>query len=73
MTCPFSDNGRSRNGILLDRVNSIIDACWYSSLPSPFRAYPKENPVFFGHEYLNRTNRSMVCFGTKQLELGSLN
>lgn len=25
------------------RVNSIIDVCWHSSLPSPFRAYPKED------------------------------
>lgn len=38
-------------------LNSIIDACWHSSLPSPFRAYPKENPVLLGREYLNRTNR----------------
>ena len=38
-------------------LNSIIDACWHSSLPSPFRAYPKENPVPLGREYLNRTNR----------------
>ena len=34
-------------------LNSIIDACWHSSLPSPFRAYPKENPVLLGREYLN--------------------
>jgi hypothetical protein len=43
---PFSDfgTGRSPNGS--GGVNSIIDACacWHSSLPSPFRAYPKENP-----------------------------
>nr|WNR52194.1 Ycf15 [Ilex yunnanensis] len=31
----------------------MIDACWHSSLPSPFRAYPKENPVLLGLEYLN--------------------
>src|ERR1051325_4211884 len=74
-TYPCSDfgTGRSKNGVLSGRVNSIIEACWHSSLPSPFRAYPKENPVFLGREYLNRTNRPVVCFGTKQLELGSLN
>ena len=32
------------------RVNSIIDACWHSSPPSPFRTYLKENPVLLGHE-----------------------
>ena len=31
------------------------------------------NPVFLGREYLNRTNRPVDCFGTEQLELGSLN
>ena len=53
-------------------LNSIIDACWHSSLPSPFRAYPKENPVPLGREYLNKTNRprGYLCFGTKQFELG---
>ena len=52
-TYPFSDfgTGRSQNGYY--RVNSIIDACWHSTLPSPFRAYPKENPVLLGREYLN--------------------
>lgn len=30
-------------------------ACWHSSLPSPFRAYPKENPVLLGREYLKFT------------------
>jgi len=61
--------------MVLGRVNSIIDVCWHSSLPSPFRAYPKENPVPLGREYLNRTNRprGYLCFGTKQLELGSVN
>jgi hypothetical protein len=34
-------------------VNSIIDACWHSSLPSPFRAYSKENSILLGREYLN--------------------
>lgn len=31
-------------------VNLIIDACWHFSLPSPFRAYPKENPILLGRE-----------------------
>ena len=52
-TYPFSDfgTGRSKNGYY--RINSIIDACWHSILPSPFRAYPKENPALLGREYLN--------------------
>jgi hypothetical protein len=37
--------------ILSGGVNPIIDACWHSSLPSPFRAYPKENPILLGREY----------------------
>jgi hypothetical protein len=53
-TYPFSDFGTGRSQTGLGRVNSIIDACWHSSLPSPFRAYPKENPVLLGREYLNR-------------------
>lgn len=57
-TYPFSDFGTGRSPpkkwVLSGRVNSIIDACWHSSLPSsPFRAYPKENPVLLGREYLN--------------------
>lgn len=52
--------------VLSGRVNSIIDACWHSSLPSPFRAYPKENPVLLGREYLNRTNRSVDIFASEQ-------
>ena len=47
-------------------LNSIIDACWHSSLPSPFRAYPKENPVLLGREYLNRTNRPADIFASEQ-------
>lgn len=52
--------------ILSGRVNSIIDVCWHSSLPSPFRAYPKENPVLLGREYLNRTNRPVDIFASEQ-------
>ncbi|CAD5192138.1 unnamed protein product, partial [Musa acuminata subsp. malaccensis] len=33
-----------------------IYVCWHSSLPSPFRAYMKENPISLDREYLNRTN-----------------
>jgi hypothetical protein len=55
--------------VLSGRVNSIIDACWHSILPSPFRAYPKENPVLLGREYLNRTNRPADIFASEQLEL----
>lgn len=44
---------RFRDWRLTGGVNSIIDACWHSSLPSPFRAYPKENPILLGREYLN--------------------
>jgi hypothetical protein len=49
-------------------VNSIIGVCWHSSLPSlsPFRAYPKENPVLLGREYLNRTNRPVDIFASEQ-------
>ena len=60
--------------VLSGRVNSIIDACWHSSLPSPFRAYPKENPVLLGREYLNRTNRPVDIFASEQtIELGLVN
>ena len=52
-TYPFSDFGTGRSQNVSGRVNSIIDACWHSTLPSPFRAYPKENPVLLGREYLN--------------------
>ena len=52
--------------VLSGRVNSIIDARWHSSLPSPFRAYPKENPVLLGREYLNRTNRPADIFASEQ-------
>lgn len=52
--------------VLSGRVNSIIDACWHSSLPSPFRAYPKENSVLLGREYLNRTNRPVDIFASEQ-------
>lgn len=52
--------------VLSGRVNSIIDVCWHSSLPSPFRAYPKENPVLLGREYLNRTNRPVDIFASEQ-------
>ncbi|KAJ7003018.1 hypothetical protein NC653_008296 [Populus alba x Populus x berolinensis] len=54
--------------VLSGRVNSIIGVCWHSSLPSlsPFRAYPKENPVLLGREYLNRTNRPVDIFASKQ-------
>lgn len=52
--------------VLSGRVNSIIDACWHSSLPSPFRAYPKENTVLLGREYLNSTNRSVDIFASEQ-------
>ena len=62
--------------VLSGRVNSIIDACWHSSLPSPFRAYPKENPVPLGREYLNRTNRppwiSLLRNKTIRIRLGQL-
>nr|VDD36143.1 unnamed protein product [Brassica oleracea] len=43
-------------------VNSIIDAWRYSSLPSPFRTYPKQNPRLLGREYLNRANHSVDIF-----------
>ena len=36
------------------------------SLPCPFRAYPKENPVLLGREYLNRTNRPVDIFALEQ-------
>ena len=54
--------------VLSGRVNSIIDACWHSSLPSPFRTYPKENPVLLllGREYLNRANRPVDIFPSEQ-------
>ncbi|YP_002720156.1 ORF126 (chloroplast) [Jatropha curcas] len=55
-----------RKWVLSGRVNSIIDVCWHSSLPSPFRAYPKENPVLLGREYLNRTNRPVDIFASEQ-------
>lgn len=48
------------------RVNSIIDAWWHSSFPSPFRTYPKENPVLLGREYLNRANRPVDIFASEQ-------
>lgn len=51
---------------LSGRVNSIIDAWWHSSLPSPFRTYPKENPVLLGREYLNRANRPVDIFASEQ-------
>ena len=39
-----------------------------------FQGLPeRESTVLLGREYLNRTNRPVVCFGTKQLELGSVN
>ncbi|XP_022843246.1 probable serine/threonine-protein kinase At4g35230 [Olea europaea var. sylvestris] len=41
-------------GSLSGRVNSIIDACWHSSLPSPFRAYPKENRRCYSNRYSKR-------------------
>lgn len=52
--------------VLSGRVNSIIDAWWHSSLPSPFRTYPKENPVLLGREYLNRANRPVDIFASEQ-------
>jgi hypothetical protein len=58
--------------VLSGRVNSIIDARWHSSLPSPFRAYPKENPVLLGREYLNRTNRPADIFASEQNNSNSL-
>jgi hypothetical protein len=75
---PFSNFGAGRSPkkwVLSGQVNSIIDVRWHSSLPSPFGAYPKENPVPLGREYLNRTNRprEYLSFGTKQFELGSVN
>ncbi|KAK9907891.1 hypothetical protein M0R45_002776 [Rubus argutus] len=48
------------------------DARWHSSLPSPFRAYPKENPVLLGREYLNRTNRPADIFASEQNNSNSL-
>ncbi|KAL7126458.1 hypothetical protein ABFS83_14G189100 [Erythranthe nasuta] len=50
--------------LLLSKNNQVINdwtkprnhpshAFWHSTLPSPFRAYPKENPVLLGREYLN--------------------
>jgi len=54
--------------VLSGRVNSIIDARWHSSLPSPFKGLsePKENPVLLGREYLNRTNRPVDIFASEQ-------
>ena len=54
--------------VLSGRVNSIIDARWHSSLPSPFKGLsePKENPVLLGREYLNRTNRPADIFASEQ-------
>ena len=31
--------------VLSGRVNSIIDACWHSNLPSPFGTYPKRKRI----------------------------
>lgn len=64
--------GTIGSGELENRQRRLL--CWHSSLPSPFRAYPKENPVPLGCEYLNRTNRlrGYLCFGAKQFELGSV-
>ncbi|CAF2381225.1 unnamed protein product [Brassica napus] len=52
--------------VLSGRVNSIIDAWRHSSLPSPFRTYPKQNPVLLGREYLNRANHSVDIFTSEQ-------
>ncbi|KAL0640937.1 hypothetical protein Bca4012_103310 [Brassica carinata] len=52
--------------VLSGRVNSIIDAWRHSSLPSPFRTYPKQNPVLLGREYLNRANHSVDIFTLEQ-------
>ncbi|PPR94748.1 hypothetical protein GOBAR_AA25922 [Gossypium barbadense] len=43
-----------------------IDAWWHSSFPSPFRTYPKENPVLLGREYLNRANHPVDIFASEQ-------
>ena len=47
--------------------NSIIDARWHSSLPSPFRAYPKENPVV-----RNKTIRIRWSTGMCIIHIGGL-
>nr|VDD25636.1 unnamed protein product [Brassica rapa] len=60
-------DGRYQNWYYLSgRVNSIIDAWRHSSLPSPFRTYPKQNPVLLGREYLNRANHSVDIFTSEQ-------
>lgn len=57
-------------------LENKTDVCWHSSLPSPFRAYPKENPVPLGREYLNRPNRppwiSLLRNKTMRIRLGQL-
>ncbi|CAF1908402.1 unnamed protein product [Brassica napus] len=52
--------------VLSGRVNSIINAWRHSRLPSPFRTYPKHNPVLLGREYLNRANHSVDIFTSEQ-------
>ncbi|CAN6882582.1 unnamed protein product [Brassica oleracea var. botrytis] len=69
VTYPFSDFGTGwtlPKLVLSGRVNEIIDAWWHSSLPSPFRTYPKENPVLLGREYLNRANHSVDILTSEQ-------
>ncbi|WZZ50422.1 hypothetical protein YC2023_050529 [Brassica napus] len=69
VTYPFSDFGTGwtlPKLVLSGRVNSIIDAWRHSSLPSPFRTYPKQNPVLLGREYLNRANHSVDIFTSEQ-------
>lgn len=51
----------------LERVDRL-------GIPSPFRAYPKENPVPLGREYLNRPNRPpwISLLRNKTIRLGQL-
>ncbi|WZZ33231.1 LOW QUALITY PROTEIN: hypothetical protein YC2023_016632 [Brassica napus] len=69
VTYPFSDFGTGwtlPKLVLSGRVNSIINAWRHSRLPSPFRTYPKHNPVLLGREYLNRANHSVDIFTSEQ-------